>query len=184
MAGALTSYIIPVGDLSLDQRTGMRNTLDDNLLQTLINRNVKTDRSQLVVRNVMPLADVGIAGAGQSWLIPGPSVVGTEIVYINSLLNAVTAVGFYGAAIVVANNGITRLRFLLNAADVRAVMSVEELEGRLEPVGYFANQQIYSPQDTITVGVLPKAVFASQTFVLLARIAEPRGILITAQLAL
>jgi len=171
--------------MSLEERRAVRDSADLNAADSLMQSTNRKDYSQIVVRSPQPLADFAVAGAGQSWLIPGPSVVGTEINLINAvLLTAVQAVTFYGIGLISVPVGISRLRFLKGAGDVRAVMSTEELETRLEPSGYFAQQQVYAPQDTLTVPVLPKAVFANSTIVLMGRFAEPRGNLITAPLAL
>lgn len=176
--GALMSTLVAIGDMSLDERKRVRQTAEANAALQLVSR-ARMDHREITVRTPRPHTDLGIAGTGESWLIPGPSVVGTAITFVSQLLNAVQACVFFGLSLDGVPNGISQVTFQLGAGDIRAIMHVEELESRLEPEAYFGNQEIYGPNDTITLITLPKAVFASLVFPFQARWAEPLGQLIT-----
>jgi len=182
-----TSELIPIGDLSLDQRASKRAEIDRNLIDFAVKKAVGV-ASDLVVRDTLPFTDLGLAGGttAEEWLITSAGVVGTLLAYVSAKqLSTTQAVAFWGVGSPMASPGVSALKFFFGSsqAQVRAYFQLEQLFSRLESQGYFGTGLYYGPQEYITIDVMPISAFAASTekLTLLARTVDPFGQTISAK---
>ena len=175
------SYLIPISDMTLDDRKATRVIVDTNLAETAVEREkIKARYEDLVIRDIEPVADLGMA-ATDDWLIAGLGVAATELVYVNAALAVNRCASFYGVSYESPAQSLSRIRFSLTATGAnRGRFRLEQLYSRLEPAAYFSDQPMFVPNDTITVSVMPRIAFAANTerVTLLGRVIEPLDILV------
>lgn len=186
------SYLIPVGDLSLQERSMLRANIDEILGDAALRLKIKDNITDLVVRDTLPNTDLSIVGPSanaDSWTIVGPGVLATELQYCNPAVGINQCIGVWGIGSPMAYPAISRIRFTLGAASttVKGEFQLEQLYARLEPTGYFSTPLLYLRQDTMRVMVMPRIAFATaaaggvgEQLVLLARTIEPLGVTISA----
>lgn len=186
-----TSYVIPIGDLSLDSRGNVRDTVDAGLVQFALDRKITTEASALVVRDVLPFTDLGLAGQTNSedWLIVGAATAGTLLNYLAAKqLTTTQAIAFYGVGSPMASPGVSGLKFLFgnSGAQVKAYYHLQQLFMRLEYAGYFGSPLYYGPQEYVQIQVMPITSFAQNTeyLTLFAREVEQFGFTISAKNAI
>jgi hypothetical protein len=172
------SYLIPVGDLSLDDRGVMRRDTDITLMENALRLKVRDAPEDLIIRDPLPNTDLGLA-AQEDWLIAGAGVVAVELQYFNPALATTRVLGFYGVSVESAPPSISRVRLTQGAASttVKGVFQLEPLYSRLETAGYFSESVIFPPNQVVRVMVMPRLAFAVNTerLAFLARIVEPIG---------
>ena len=182
---ATTSYLIPAGDLSLDERRSMRQNADAKLLSAATKLKIRDNPDDLCIRDVLPFTDFALAPAAnnEEWLMAGPGVNGTDLQYFASQLAVERCVVFFGLWLGSVPYGVTRVRLTQGAtsAQIRSAYQVEKLEPRLEPFGYFNEGVIFIRQEVVRIMVMPKAAFAANTLRLgfEARTIEPIGLVIS-----
>jgi len=183
------SYLIPVGDLSLEARVAFRASVDDDLLKTAERVAIRDMEADLLVRDSLPNTDLGTAAAGgvalaaqEDWLMAAAGVVAAEGPLVWATLAQDRCIGFYGLAINNAPAVVSRVRFQLGAGAVRAVYQIEQLEPRLEPIGYFSKPVFFTRNEPVRILVMPKIAFAVNTMrmPMLARTVEPIGAVVSA----
>lgn len=178
------SELIAVGDLSIEQRRFARDSCDAALIQQAVRSGIRSDPSDLVIRDTLPSTDLGIQGTGttnnEDWLIQVAFTIAVDALYINAVQVGINnAIAFYGLSTTGAAPLTTRVWFKIGSAGAtpRAVFQPQQLQGRLEPTGYFSKPITYGRQDLVTVAVRPRASAAAFTepLVLLARTVEQLG---------
>jgi hypothetical protein len=190
--GLTTSYLIPVGDLSLDDRAMIRSGIDPLLIKQALDLSIAPDDSTLLVRDTLPNTDFGVgiggpavgAGTAEDWLDQIAGVAGAEHQYFVAVLANDRCVGFYGISAESAPPSISRVRLTLGAASAqtRGVFQLEQLYSRLETAGYFSEPVIFKKQETVRVMVMPRLGYAilTERLVLMARTVEPIGAVVSA----
>jgi len=190
-----TSYLIPVGDLTLDQRLTLRNNVDDLLEQQCGpgGLSIVTDPRNLLIRDSLPNTDFGVgiggpavgAGTDESWLEQIAGVAGVEHQYFVAVLPVDRCIGFYGISVESAPAPVSRVRLTLGAASaqIRGVYQLEKLYTRLETAGYFSEAVIFTRNETVRVMVMCRLAYAAlvNRLELMARTAEPIGGVVSAK---
>ena len=180
---ATKSYLIPVGDLSLQDRQDMRGNCDVALIQNAKRVAIRDQESDLILRDSLPNVDFGLA-AQEDWLIAGAGVVAVELQYTLAVIANDRCVGFFGLGVESAPPSISRLRLTLGAASaqIRGVFQLEQLYSRLEAAGYFSEVVVFTRNETCRIMVMPRLAFAVNTerLHLLARTVEPIGAVVSA----
>ena len=189
------SYLIPVGDLTLESRRDMRASVDECLRVAALGVAIQPDDSTLLVRDTLPNTDLGVglgapaagAGTAEDWLIQAAvllAAVGVEIPYFTSIIANDRCIAFWGVSVEAAPASISRVRLTLGATSTqtKGVFQLEQLYGRLETVGYFSEAIIFKRVETCRVMVMPRLAFAalSERLGLLARTIEPIGAVVSA----
>lgn len=184
---ALTkSYLVPLSDLSLEDRRAMREDADLNILGAALDLKFKSSGQDLVIRDILPTTDLVVGSgliatpatpAAEDWILPAAGVVGTESQWFSALLGVDRAMGFYGISVEATPTPISRLRLTLgaNSTTVRGVFQLDQLNSRLETIGYFSETVVFVRNDTIRAMVMPRIAYAalSQRVALMGRIVEP-----------
>lgn len=192
---ATTSYLIPVGDLTLDERRALRNDVDRQLAAVAGpgGQVIVTDPRNLLIRDCLPNTDFGVgiggpavgAGTAEDWLEQIAGVVGAEHQYFAAVLPVDRCVGFYGISVETAAAPVSRVRLTLGAASaqIRGVYQLEKLYTRLETAGYYSEAVIFTRNETVRVMVMPRIAYAAlgNRLELLARTAEPIGGVVSAK---
>lgn len=181
------SEIVPLGDLSAEERRYIRQTVDVNLVKLAILKAISNDPSGLVLRDLLPYTDLGLTGAtnGNEWLITSAATAGTLLQYFSYQLSTTQCFAFWGVSLSPDSvSNISTLRFLFGpgGAQVKAYFQLEQLYNRLEPQGYFSSPLYYVAQDTVICQVGPLTSFAasSERLPLLARVVDQFGNVISA----
>jgi hypothetical protein len=186
------SYLIPVGDLTLEDRRSLRADVDEKLRASALSLAIQPDDSSLLIRDTLPNTDFGVgiggpgvgAGTAEDWLDQIAGVAGTEHQYFVAVLANDRCVGFWGVAAESAPPSISRIRLTLGAASAqtRGVFQLEPLYSRLEAAGLFSEAVIFKKQETVRVMVMPRLAYAilTERLVLLARTIEPIGAVVSA----
>lgn len=176
------SKSIPIGDLALAERRGIRDNTDAQLLDLFLASGVVTAENEAVLRDALPTTDFALTGGTSAnwWLITALGTAGTEQNYISALqLTTTQAAGFYGVASPMAAPNIGRIRFALGPSltTIRGVFQLEAAWSRLEPAAYWSTPILYKPQQVITVAVTPFRSFAanSEQLTIYARMIDPLG---------
>ena len=195
-AAPTTSYLIPVGDLTLDERRALRENVDELLAAVTGSGpgglSVVTDIRNLLIRDVLPNTDFGVgiggpavgAGTDESWRDQIAGVAGTEHQYFTGQLAIDRCVGFYGISVESAPASISRVRLQLGPAGVvRGVYQLEKLYTRLETAGYFSEAVIFTRNEFVRVMVMPRLAYAALTerLEIMGRTAEPIGGIVSAK---
>lgn len=183
MANVSKSYLISVGDTTLNERRDMRGAVMKVLIDNAQTLALRVNVNDMVIRDVLPNADFGITDVGavvtDAWLVPGAGVVGTELQYFSAALPNDRVVGFYGISYESVPLSISRVRFTLGAASVetRGIYQIEAPNSRLETAGYLTSPVIYNRTEVARVMVMPRLAFAafSQRLALLGMTLEPYG---------
>jgi hypothetical protein len=182
-----TSELIPIGDLSLQERASIRSIVDSNLVDIAIRRSISNDPGNLVVRDILPYTDLGLTGSSnaEEWLITSAATAGTLLNYINARqLTTTQAAAFFGVGSPMASPQVSALKFYYGSANaqVKAYFQLEQLFSRLESQGYFGAPLYYGPQEFLTVQVMPISSFAASTerLTLIGRIVDLFGQTISA----
>lgn len=180
---ATLSTLIPLSDLSIEQRAAVRRNVEDILVRAAVKVAIRQDPADLIIRDTLPNTDLGLA-AQEDWLIAGAGVVATELQYFSQALANDRCVAFYGVGIESAPGSVARLRLTLGAASaqIRGVFQLEQLLSRLEPAGYFSEPVLFTRNETCRVMVMPRLAFAanSERLHLFARTVEPIGAVVSA----
>lgn len=177
------SYILPIGDLSLNDRQTMRAQADSVIVRQVLDKAIVSDESQVVVRDCLPNVDLGITGARDSWIDTNASVADVEHNFFNqNPVSQQQVIAFFGVAPETTPMVFSKLRFTLGGGAVRGVFQLESLYSRLEPAGYFGEPIVYVRTEVATCKVTPRAAAAANSviFPLLARTGEPIGNVISA----
>jgi hypothetical protein len=162
-------------------------------LTQLKNRAINVKRiagsaSELVIRDILPMTDLGIAPAGigagvDNWwvvdiaaaILPTPA----RINWINIALAVNRMLVIYGGAALSANPMIATLFFQSGpgGATVKGVVQVEACYAMLETAYYLAKGCLWDPQETVFISFVPRINAAADTdrHVLRGAIAEPLG---------
>lgn len=185
---ATKSYIIPIGDLSLDDRKGMRANVDEKLIVIAGMLKIRPSEDDLVIRDTLPNFDLGLtdvaAAVTDSWLVPGAGVVGTPLQYFAPVIAQDHALAVFGFETENATPSISRVALTQGPASAqsRGVYQVESLYTRLEPVGYLSEAIPFNRGEVFRTMVVPRLAFAvfTERFHLLARTVEPIGFIISA----
>lgn len=177
------SYIVPLEDLTLAERAQIRKDAEQGLEVSADSLKLRANLDSMVIRDVLPNTDLGLA-AQEDWLIAGAGVLATELQYFSSVIANDRVLAFYGIYIESAASSISRVRLTQGAtsAQVRGVYQLEQLNARLEPVGYLTEPVYWIRQETARVMVMPRLAFAANTERLgfLSRIIEPIGNVLSA----
>ncbi len=177
------SYLIPVGDLSLGDRQDLRANVDQVITSAALRLAIRDRETDLILRDTLPNTDLGLA-AQESWLVPTAGVVGAENQFIGLALAVDRVVGFYGIAPETAPGGTSRIRFTLGAASsqIRGVFQLEQLNSRIETVGYFSETVVFTRQEFIRIMLMARnaTVLNTQILPILARTVEPIGAVVSA----
>lgn len=172
------SYIIAVGDLTLEERQAKRLNCDIVTVENALKRTIKDRPDDLIVRDALPATDLNLA-AQESWLDAVAGVVAAEHQFIGFALPNDRIIGFYGIAPVTVPLATSRIRLTRGATStsVMGVFQLEQLESRLEPAAYFSETVVFQNNDFVRIMVMSKlATLAStQVIPLLARVCEPAG---------
>lgn len=180
---ATKSYLIPVGDLSLSDRQGIRANVDQVITGNALELAIRTNDRDLIIRDTLPFTDLALA-AQESWLVPVAAVVAAESQYFSSVVAVDRIIGFYGIALETAPVVFSRLRLTLGAtsAQIRGVFQLEQLNARLEPAGYFSEAVVFTRQETVRVLLMARAaaLLNTQIVPLFARTVEPIGAVVSA----
>lgn len=180
---ATRSYLIPIGDLSLGDRQGMRANADDVLGVAAMRLAIRDRLEDLIIRDTLPDVDLGLA-AQRDFLIAGPGVVAADLQFVGFLVPIDRVNVFWGCAVNSPTPSLSVLRLTLGVASsqVRGVFQLEQLESRLEPVGYFSEAIVFTRQEFQRIMVMPKLAFGAngQRLVLAARTVEPIGTTVSA----
>jgi len=187
------SYLLPVGDLTLEDRRMLRGDVDAKLRDTAVTLRIQPDESTLVIRDTLPNTDLGVgvggpgvgAGTAEDWLDQIAGVVGAEHQYfVSPALAPDRCIGFYGVSAESAPPSISRLRLTLGpaSAQTKGVFQLESLYTRLETAGYFTEAIIFQRQEIVRVMVMCRLAYAALTerLALLARTIEPIGAVVSA----
>lgn len=186
------SYLIPVDDLTLEDRRMMRASVDEALKVAAISLALQPDESSLLVRDTLPNTDLGVgiggpavgAGTAEDWLDQIAGVIGAEHQYFASVIANDRCIGFWGVSAESAPPSISRVRLTLGAASAqtKGVFQLEPLYTRLNTVGYFTEAIIFKRVETCRVMVMPRLAYAALTerIALLARTVEPIGAVVSA----
>lgn len=173
-----TSYITASTDMSLEDRRAARNSAQQWLIKSAAELRVRFNEQDLLVRDIFPNTDVGLA-AQQDWLIAGAGVVGTELQYIATALTVDRLIAFYGCGSLMATPNLSMLRLTQGAASAttRGQYQLEKLWNREDPNGFFSEPVGFLRQETPRAMVMPKVAFAANTerLVLHGRVLEPIG---------
>lgn len=177
------SYLIPVGDMSLEARMNTRANCDDALIAAAKRLAIRDREEDLIIRDTLPNTDLGLA-AQEDWLIAGAGVVATELQYTALALAIDRCIGFFGLGVESAPPSISRVRLTLGAASsqIRGVYQIEPLYSRLETAGYFSEVVMFTRQEVCRIMVMPRLAFAVNTERLhfYARTIEPIGTVVSA----
>ncbi len=178
------SYLLAIGDLSMPDRQAIRGNCDQLLLRAAEKLAIRANDDDLIIRDCLPGTDLGLVANQDDWLVAGAGVQATELQYIGSQLSVDKCVAFFGVSFESAPNDISRLRLTLGAASgqIRGVYQVEQLNSRLEPVGYFSEPVVFIRQEYVRILVMPRVAFVanSQRVALLSRTIEPIGATVSA----
>lgn len=186
---ATKSYLIAVGDLSLDDRKAMRVNADQKLVVAAAKLAIRDMPEDLIIRDTLPNTDLTLAPAAPAatdeWLVAGAGVAGTDLQYVGAALAVDRCVVFYGVGSETAPQQISRVRLTLGAASaqIRGVFQIEQLNSRLETLGYFSEGVLFTRQEFVRIMVMPRTGgFAanSQRLHFLARTIEPIGAVVSA----
>jgi len=173
------SYLIPIGDMSLDDRKGTRANTDQVLINTAPRLAIRDMSADLVIRDSSPNVDLSLA-AQDDWLVAGAGVVAAETAYTAFALPQDKLIAFFGLGVENAPPGVSRVRFTLGAAsgEVRGYFHLEQLYSRLETAGYFSEPIHYIRNEFIRILVMARIAFAvnTQRIHLMARTLEPIGV--------
>lgn len=177
------SYLIPIGDLSLDDRKSLRSNSDEVLKSAALRLAIRDRLDDLIIRDTLPLTDLGLA-ATDDWLVAGAGVASTELQYTSFAVPIDRCIVFFGLGVETAPPGISRVRLTLGAASsqVRGEFQIEQLYSRLESAGYFSESILFTRQETTRIMVMPRIAFAanSQRLHFFARTIEPIGTTVSA----
>ena len=175
---ATSSYLIPVGDLSLEDRQALRRDADRKLIMNALDARIKSDDKDLLIRDTLPNTDLGLA-AQEDWLIAGAGILATELQYLSAAVANNRVIGFFGVSVESAPASISRLRLTLGAASAqtRGSYQLEQLYSRLEPAGYFSELVQFVQIEVCRIMVMPRLAFVanSERLAFMARTVEPIG---------
>jgi hypothetical protein len=189
-AGVLPfSGAIPIGELSLDERRRMRLDALTQLRNRAINvKSLAGSPSELVIRDILPMTDLGLAPAGLGvgvdnwWVVDVAAAIlptAARVNWINIALAVNRMLVIYGGAALSANPAIATLFFQSGpgGATVKGVVQLEACYAMLEPAYYLAKACLWDPQETVFISFLPRINVAADTdrHVLRGAIAEPLG---------
>ncbi len=180
----IKSYIIPIEDLTLQERVERRKAVDNNLLTAAKKLGIRDNDEDFLIRDTLPNTDVGLA-ATRAWLVAGAGVAGTELQYFSTAIAVDTVVMFWGVSYETVPQDISVVRFTLGAAstETRGIYQIEELFSRLVPEGYLSDPIYYVRNETARVLVEPRVAFAvnTQRLKLLSRTIEVVGNIVSAR---
>lgn len=175
---ATSSYLIPVGDLSLEDRQALRRDADRKLIMNALDARIKSDDKDLLIRDTLPNTDLGLA-AQEDWLIAGAGILATELQYLSAAVANNRVIGFFGVSVESAPASISRLRLTLGAASAqtRGSYQLEQLYSRLETAGYFSELVQFVQIEVCRIMVMPRLAFVanSERLAFMARTVEPIG---------
>ena len=169
------SYVLPARLVPTFKEEALRRELEEALTRLSINAGIVTSRESLVVRDVLPNADLGLAT--NSWLSPA-LVANTEVTFVTVALGNRRHLAFYGVSTESAAPSISMIYFRIGATGSSTFLlaNLEGLYAEQETVGYFSEPVIYVPNETVFVRVLPRVTNAAGERIRLhALIAEPKG---------
>jgi len=190
-ANTTKSYLVPIGDLSLGDRQKMRAHCDDVIVDLALTRAIKPAPEQLIVRDCLPNTDMGVAAPGgaalaaqESWLVPALAAVAAETQFFSIVVPVDRIIGFFGCAPETVPYVFSRLRITLGVTSqqARGVFQLEQLNARLEPVGYFSETVAFANSEVIRTMLMARAAAAlnTQVFPLYARTCEAIGATVSA----
>ena len=150
------SYSIPTAELTLSNIQGFRTAAVEAGIIRAESQGLG-NRKELVVRDLLPLTDLGTAATG--WLteeyitvgaVAGPAWIWAfSFAAVPQLARTKVAV-FYGWADVMAAPIATAVRFRVGAtgATTKAVFHTQmAIQAKMEPDVYFSEPVVYSPED-------------------------------------
>lgn len=179
------SYLVPIGDVNLEQRQQKRVNCDDVIIEVALRRQIKDRPEDLTVRDTLPNTDLGVAGLQNSWLVAAAAVVAAETVFTAAAIAINNVVGFYGIAPETTPVVWSFVRFAVGTAAAptitRGLFHLEQLNSRFEPVGYFSEIPYFERTEFCRISLMARAAAAGATQVvpMLARTCEPIGTIIT-----
>ncbi len=183
---ATFNTIIPIGDLTLEERKALRMNAENNLIKAALDLKIRDREEALYVRQGHPTTDLAIgsvANTAQDWNIGVAGVAGTTMQWFAAALAINRCLTIYGLSIaqVPASVSLITLSQGPASAQIRFVGQLEELEARLEMVGLFSEGIIFIQQETIRAQLMPKVAWAANAYrlPLLTRVVEPIGLVIS-----
>ncbi len=183
MAGVTKSYLLPIEDLTLDERLAIRASVQQLLENAAAQLAIRLNPNDLIIRDMLPNTDVGLA-ATDDWLIAGAGVAGTPLQYFSAAVPQDRIYAFYGISVESAAASISTIRLTLGATSIttRGVYQLEELYSRLQISGYFSSPVLFTRTETVRAMVTPRLAFAagSERLAFLARVIEPIGQVVSA----
>lgn len=182
------SGAIPIGELSLNQRAGMRTDAVNQLAEraTTVKR-IVGNRKELVIRQILPNTDLGVlaaggGAAGNRWLVDvalAAADPAARVAWINIALAQNRMLVIYGGAALSAIPAVAALFFQSGpgGATVRAIAQLEDCYAMLETAYYLTKAALWDPQETVFISIVPRIVAAADTdfHLLKGYIAEPVG---------
>lgn len=181
------SGAIPIGELSLDERRRMRlDGLNQLKNRAITVKSLAGSPQELVIRDILPNTDLGIAAAGAGaaanrWVVDVALAVdpAARVAWVNVALAVNRMLLIYGGAALSAVPAIATLFFQSGpgGATVRALAELESCYAMLETAYYLAKAALWDPQETVFISVVARATVAADVdlHVLRGAVAEPLG---------
>ena len=160
------SYSVPTAELTLSDMKKYRIDAVESGVTRALALGIARTREELVVRDLLPLTDLGTAATG--WLTEEYITVGAvaagwiwafSFAAVPQLARTKIAV-FYGWADVMAVPIATGVRFRLGAtgATTKAVFLPQlAIQGKMEPDVYFTEPIVYDPEDFVFIEIYTTA---------------------------
>ena len=175
------STLIPISDLTLTDRSNLRKQAIERGIARAVATKVIAREDEAKVRHLQNIVDIPLIVLDQ-WNTAALAVLGTaysvfQAVAAPQLANNRLAV-FYKVAVPTAPIPVSTLAFREGAAagTTYAIFDLEQLDGSLEPVGYFSEPVVYDPLRVMNIVVTARIATGLMARVILgAYIIEPGG---------
>jgi len=166
-------YLIPAGELTIDDIIGLRTTIISKLFD-VATRLTGLGRDELVPRSILPKTDLNLAN--ETW----EASIGTANdwnPWINNQLEDQRFIVFYGLANLSADPITTAIKFSTGANKTKTidVIQYEDLYSNKERVdGYFNRYIIYKHKQYVNTELYARAT-GTERLVLKGYVVEPAG---------
>lgn len=167
-------YIIPSSELEVDDIMAIRQKIVDALLE-IATRMTGLDESQLVVRNTLPMEDLGFSS--ETWQTPALTA-NAWTNYFTHKIDEQRFIAFYGVSVLSTDPVTTAVRFKLGSGGGTKTLDVIEIEdlysdqNRID--GYLKRPLIYKETQYVNVDLFAKAS-GSDNLILKSLTVEPAG---------
>jgi len=168
------SYIIPAAELDIAEIAAIKQQVMDALF-SVATRMTGLTKEQLVIRNILPSTDLGLAN--EYWETPALTANDWTNYFTKQLDNQQFIV-FYGVANLSPDPKVTALRFKVGSGagtKTLDVVQLEELYTNTERTdGFFKRPIIYKERQYVNVDVYSKAA-GTEPLMLRGFVIEPAG---------